>query len=174
MGCPATELRLDHVGTACLPCEHRGMQGRLTLSETEFPLLFRPLQMRPVQARNRIVLGPHFSMLGEPAAVFGEPGLYGERYARYLADRAAVGVGTVIAGQAHVHPSSAYQMRNNSAAWVPEAVPGFRLVTDALHAHGTVAFLQLSHNGARRHPAIGGGDRCSRRRRTVCAANRLT
>jgi len=62
------------------------------------------------------------------------------RYARYLADRAAGGAGVIIAGQAQVHPTSAYQMTNNAAAWTPDAVPGFRLVTDAVHQHGALAF----------------------------------
>lgn len=71
----------------------------------------------------------------------------GVRYARYLADRAAGGAGVVIAGQAQVHPTSAYQMTNNAAAWGPEAVPGMRLVTEAVHEHGALAFVQLAHNG---------------------------
>ena len=54
------------------------------------------------------------------------PGFYGERYGRYLAEYARGGVGTVIAGQAQVHPTTAYQMHNNAAAWDPDCVPHLR------------------------------------------------
>src|SRR5205814_2991861 len=64
------------------------------------------------------------------------------------ADRAEAGTGVIIAGQAHVHPTSAYQMLNNTQSWKPEAVPGLRLVASAIREHGALAFLQISHNGA--------------------------
>ena len=109
--------------------------------------LFEPLRLGPVTARNRIVFGAHFTRFNEPDAVAGEPGRMGARYARYLADRARGGAGVIIAGQAQVHPTSAYQMTNNAAAWPADAVDGFRTVTDAVHEHGALAFLQLAHNG---------------------------
>ena len=59
--------------------------------------------------------GAHFTMYTEPNRTYGEPGFYGERYGRYLAEYARGGVGTVIAGQAQVHPTTAYQMHNNAA-----------------------------------------------------------
>jgi 2,4-dienoyl-CoA reductase-like NADH-dependent reductase (Old Yellow Enzyme family) len=109
--------------------------------------LFAPLRIGPVEARNRIVFGAHFTMFSEPNPVFGEPGYFGARLGRYLADRARGGAGVVIAGQAQVHPTTAYQMPNNACAWRPEAVPHFRALTEAVHAHGALAFLQLAHNG---------------------------
>ena len=69
-----------------------------------FPRLFSPLRIGPVEARNRVVCGAHFTMYTEPNRTYGEPGFYGERYGRYLAEYARGGVGTVIAGQAQVHP----------------------------------------------------------------------
>jgi 2,4-dienoyl-CoA reductase-like NADH-dependent reductase (Old Yellow Enzyme family) len=86
-------------------------------------------------------------MFSEPAPVFGEPGYFGERLGRYLADRARGGAGVIIAGQAQIHPSTAYQMPNNAVAWREEAVPHFRRLTEQVRAHGALAFLQLAHNG---------------------------
>src|SRR5262249_57349312 len=88
--------------------------------------LFSPLALGPVVARNGIVCGAHFTMYTEPSRTYGEPGFYGERYGRYLAEYARGGVGTVIAGQAQVHPTTAYQMHNNAAVWDPACVPGLR------------------------------------------------
>ncbi len=113
---------------------------------TEYPLLLSPLTVGPVTLRNRVVMGAHFTMFTEPTAA-GEPGYYGERTGRYLADRARGGVAAVICGQAAVHPTTAYQMPNNAAAWRPEAVPHFRRVTEQVHEHDAAAFLQLAHNG---------------------------
>jgi 2,4-dienoyl-CoA reductase-like NADH-dependent reductase (Old Yellow Enzyme family) len=112
-----------------------------------FPRLFSPLRIGPLEARNRIVFGAHFTRFTEPAARFGEPGLYGARLGRYLGERARGGAGVVIAGQAQVHPTTAYQMVNNAAAWDEAAIAPFRDVTGPIHAHGALAFLQLAHNG---------------------------
>src|SRR5215813_12930011 len=90
-------------------------------------------------------------MFSEPAPMFGEPGYFGERLGRYLADRARGGAGIIIAGQAQVHPTTAYQMHNNAIAWDEAAVPHFRRVTEPIHAHGALAFLQLAHNGGVNH-----------------------
>lgn len=112
-----------------------------------FPHLFAPLRIGPVEARNRVVFGAHFTMYSEPAPVWGEPGFYGDRLGRYLAERARGGAGIVIAGQAQVHPTTAYQMHNNAVAWDPASVPHFRRLTSRVRAHGALAFLQLAHNG---------------------------
>lgn len=117
-------------------------------STLPFPRLFEPLRIGPLTARNRIVLGAHFTLFGDPNATWGEPGFYGARYARYLSDRSRGGAGVIIAGQAHVHQTSAYQMLNNTASWEPEAIPGLRRVAQEIRKHGALAFLQISHNGA--------------------------
>jgi 2,4-dienoyl-CoA reductase-like NADH-dependent reductase (Old Yellow Enzyme family) len=101
----------------------------------------------PLVARNRIVCGAHFTMYTEPASTWGEPGFFGARYGRYLGERARGGAGIVIAGQAQVHPTTAYQMLNNAVAWDEAAVPHFAQVTAPIRAHGALAFLQLAHNG---------------------------
>src|SRR5689334_9690293 len=90
-------------------------------------------------------------MYTEPARTYGEPGFYGERYGRYLAEYARGGVGTVIAGQAQVHPTTAYQMHNNASAWDPACVPDLRRVSEQINEHGALAFLQLAHNGGVNH-----------------------
>ena len=116
-----------------------------------YPRLFSPLVIGPVEARNRVVCGAHFTMYTEPNRTYGEPGFYGERYGRYLAEYARGGVGTVIAGQAQVHPTTAYQMHNNAAVWDPACVPHLRRVSEQVHEHGALAFLQLAHNGGVNH-----------------------
>ncbi len=110
------------------------------------PRLFAPLRIGPVESRNRIIVGAHFTQFTEPTTP-GEPGFYGARYARYLAEFARGGAGVVIGGQAAVHPTTAYQMPNNACAWDAAAVPGLTEVAEAVHSHGALVFLQLAHNG---------------------------
>jgi 2,4-dienoyl-CoA reductase-like NADH-dependent reductase (Old Yellow Enzyme family) len=117
------------------------------LSSEARPLLFSPLRLGPLTAPNRIVCGAHFTQFVEPATTVGEPGYYGARYGRYLGERAAGGAGVIIAGQAQVHPTTAYQMRNNAIAWDEAAIPHFEQVTAPIHEHSALAFLQLAHNG---------------------------
>ncbi|HJQ83440.1 MAG TPA: FAD-dependent oxidoreductase [Candidatus Binatia bacterium] len=112
-----------------------------------YPHLFAPLRVGPLTARNRIVCGAHFTMFTEPSDTWGEPGFYGGRYGRYLGERARGGAGIIIAGQAQVHPTTAYQMANNAIAWDEAAVPHFRRVTGPIRDHGALAFVQLAHNG---------------------------
>ena len=72
-----------------------------------FDRLFEPLQIGPVELRNRVIFGAHFTMFTEPNPVWGEPGFYGRRYGRYLAERARGGVAAVIAGETAVAPNTA-------------------------------------------------------------------
>jgi 2,4-dienoyl-CoA reductase-like NADH-dependent reductase (Old Yellow Enzyme family) len=53
----------------------------------------------------------------------------------------------VIAGQAAVHATTAYQMPNNACAWDAAAIPHFEEATRPVHEHSALAFLQLAHNG---------------------------
>ncbi len=119
----------------------------------QFPHLFSPLQVGPRQSRNRVVFGAHFTGYSEPAPVWGEPGMYGARLGRYLGERAQGGAGIVIAGQAQIHPTTAYQMPNNARAWDPACVEGFQQVSEPIKKAGSLAFLQLAHNGGVNHGA---------------------
>jgi 2,4-dienoyl-CoA reductase-like NADH-dependent reductase (Old Yellow Enzyme family)/thioredoxin reductase len=123
-------------------------RGKLAgMSNGTYERLFSPLAIGPVTSRNRIVFGAHFTQFTEPNTTWGEPGHYGPRLGRYLGARAQGGAGVVIAGQAQVHPTTAYQMPNNAVAWDDESVDGFRAVTAPIHDGGALAFLQLAHNG---------------------------
>jgi 2,4-dienoyl-CoA reductase-like NADH-dependent reductase (Old Yellow Enzyme family) len=112
-----------------------------------YPHLFAPLAVGPRTAKNRVVFGAHFTMFTEPGARAGEPGWFGERLGRHLERRAAHDVGIVIAGQAHVHPTTAYQMPHNAIAWDERAVPHLARVAAPVKAQGAIALLQLAHNG---------------------------
>jgi 2,4-dienoyl-CoA reductase-like NADH-dependent reductase (Old Yellow Enzyme family) len=95
-----------------------------------------------------VIFGAHFTMFTEPNPVWGEPGFYGRRYGRYLADRAQGGVAAVIAGETAVSPDTAYKMANNANGWDPECIPHYEQLTSQVHEHGAHALIQLTHSGA--------------------------
>ncbi|KAA0918445.1 12-oxophytodienoate reductase [Dietzia sp. ANT_WB102] len=102
--------------------------------------LFRPLQVRSLQLRNRLVMSPMTRM----GCVDGLPD---EINRDYYADRAAGGTGLVVTEGIGVdHPTSV------DHSWIPrldtpESVAAWRVVTDAVHAAGGRIIAQLWHVG---------------------------
>lgn len=115
---------------------------------TAYPRLFEPLRVGPLELRNRVIFGAHFTMFTEPNPVWGEPGFYGRRYGRYLAERAYGGVAVVIAGETAVSPNTGYKMANNANGWDEGCIPHYEALTSQVHDHGALAFVQLTHSGA--------------------------
>ena len=113
-----------------------------------FENIFQPIYVGRSEFRNRIIFGAHFTMFTEPNPVWGEPGYYGRRYGRYLADRAQGGVAAVIAGETAVSADTAYKMPNNANGWDPQCIPHYEQLTAQVHEHGAKVLLQLTHSGA--------------------------
>ncbi len=106
---------------------------------TQFPSIFRPLQLRHKTLRNRITFGAH-------TANMAEAGLPGERHRGYYEERARGGVGMIVVEPVPVH-AAAVLTRGNFRHGTDDIIPHFRKVTDAVHAHGAVVCHQLYHVG---------------------------
>jgi 2,4-dienoyl-CoA reductase (NADPH2) len=101
--------------------------------------LFSPQRVGPVVARNRIVFSAHLTN-------YAEDGLPTQQHAAYYAARAAGGAGLIISEEHTTHPTDrAYEKLIHG--FNPEVVPGYRRITEAVHAHGTPILAQLNHNG---------------------------
>jgi 2,4-dienoyl-CoA reductase (NADPH2) len=101
--------------------------------------LFEPLRVGPLHLRNRVVFTAHLTGY----AVDGLPTV---QHAAYYAARAAGGAGLIITEEHSVHPADRpYEkvLRGHD----PAVLPGYRLITDAVHAHGVPVLAQLNHNG---------------------------
>ena len=106
---------------------------------TPFPSLFSPFQLRGLTLPNRIISSAHGTyMLKE--------GLQTDQIALYQATRAAGGVGLIILEATSVHETAIGGPRY-AVAVDDGCIPGYRKVFDAIHAHGTAAFVQLYHPG---------------------------
>jgi mycofactocin system FadH/OYE family oxidoreductase 2 len=104
-----------------------------------FRHLFSPLRVGPLVLANRVVFSAHLTN-------FAEDGLPSERHAAYYAARAAGGAGLVITEEHSTHPTD-WPYEKLIHGFRPEVVPGYRRVTEAVHAHGVPVLAQLNHNG---------------------------
>jgi len=102
-------------------------------------LLFEPLRLGPVEVRNRIVFAAHLTN-------YATDGLPTEQHVAYYAARAAGGTGLIVSEEHVVHPSDR-PYEKVIRGYLPEVVPGYRRITDAVHAHGVPILAQLNHNG---------------------------
>lgn len=101
--------------------------------------LFSPLRIGPLTVANRIVFSAHLTN-------YAEDGLPSEQHAAYYAARAAGGAGLVITEEHSTHATD-WPYEKLIHGYRPEVVPGYRRITEAVHAHGTPILAQLNHNG---------------------------
>jgi mycofactocin system FadH/OYE family oxidoreductase 2 len=102
-------------------------------------LLFTPLTVGPLRLANRIVFSAHLTN-------YAEDGLPSEQHAAYYAARARGGAGLIITEEHSTHPTD-WPYEKLIHGFRPEVLPGYRRITDAVHAHGTPILAQLNHNG---------------------------
>lgn len=102
--------------------------------------LAKPLTLRHLTLRNRIVFGAHTNNMAED----GEPSA---RQIAYLAERAKGGAAMVVVEPMPVHPA-AVLTRGNFAPGTDRVIPAFRRLTEAVKAEGAAVLQQLYHVGA--------------------------
>jgi mycofactocin system FadH/OYE family oxidoreductase 2 len=101
--------------------------------------LFSPLRIGPLTVRNRVVFSAHltnYAQDGHPTA----------QHAAYYAARAAGGAGLIITEEHSTHPSD-WPYEKLIHGFNPAVIPGYRRITDAVHAHDTPILAQINHNG---------------------------
>jgi 2,4-dienoyl-CoA reductase-like NADH-dependent reductase (Old Yellow Enzyme family) len=113
-----------------------------------FPHLFEPLALRGCTLKNRIMSTGHDTTLPVDGTVNDDLVAYHEA-------RAKGGVGLIILQVSGVHETARY---TNHVLMATEdaAIPGYRRVAEAVHAHGTSLFAQLFHPGREIAEADGG------------------
>lgn len=112
----------------------------------QFDHLFSPIEIGSVSIRNRIVSTAMISNLAD------RDHLPNERHAYYYAEKGKGGVGLIVTESQAIHPTagaSAFAM----AGYDPAVVPGYRRISEMVHAHGAKIFCQLNHGG-REHNSL--------------------
>jgi 2,4-dienoyl-CoA reductase (NADPH2) len=102
--------------------------------------LFTALRVGPVTVANRIVFSAHLTNYAT------EDGLPSEQHAAYYAARAAGGAGLIITEEHSTHPTD-WPYEKLIHGFHPEVIPGYRRITEAVHAHGVPILAQINHNG---------------------------
>lgn len=111
----------------------------MSTSTTRYRHLFTPLRVGPLTLSNRIVFSAHLTN-------YAEDGLPSAQHAAYYAARAGGGAGMIITEEHSTHPTD-WPYEKLIHGFDPAVVPGYRRITDAVHAHGVPILAQLNHNG---------------------------
>ena len=101
--------------------------------------LFTPLRLGPVTVDNRIVFSAHLTN-------YAEGGMPTEQHAAYYAARAAGGAGLIITEEHSTHVTD-WPYEKLIHGFNPEVIPGYRRITEAVHAHDVPILAQINHNG---------------------------
>ena len=109
--------------------------------------LFRPIALRNIGLRSRIVMGSMHTGLESHPERFAE-------LARFYADRARGGAGLIVTGG--FAPNFAGRMKDEPGTFErADQVPAHRTITEAVHAAGGLILLQILHAGRYGyHPAV--------------------
>ena len=104
----------------------------------KFDLLFQPVQIGPVTAPNRFYQVPHCNGMGYrmPKAL-----------ARMRGIKAEGGWGVVCTEEVEIHHSGDIATSIEGRIWDDADIPALQLMTDAVHAHGSLAGIELVHSG---------------------------
>jgi len=103
-----------------------------------FSILFESVQIGPVTARNRFFQVPHCNGMGyrDPSALAAMRGV-----------KAEGGWAVVATEETEIHPSSDLTPYIEGRIWDDRDIPAHALVVEAIHRHGALAAIELTHNG---------------------------
>jgi dimethylamine/trimethylamine dehydrogenase len=106
--------------------------------DARFDILFEPVRIGPVTAKNRFYQVPHCCGMG-----FNWP----QTHAKMREMKAEGGWAVVCTEECMIHPSSDYSPEPQARLWDKQDVKYLSLMVEAVHAHGALAGVQLAHNG---------------------------
>jgi 2,4-dienoyl-CoA reductase-like NADH-dependent reductase (Old Yellow Enzyme family) len=101
--------------------------------------LWSPLQLGPVDVRNRIVFSAHLTN-------YARNGLPTEQHAAYYGAQGRRRYGLIITEEHSTHPTD-WPYEKLIHGFHRDVIPGYRKITDAVHRHRVPIFAQINHNG---------------------------
>ncbi len=106
--------------------------------DPRFDILFEPVKIGPVVAKNRFYQVPHCNGMG-----YARP----RAHAAMRGVKAEGGWAVVSTEEVEIHPSSDISPYIEGRLWDDRDVPALALLTDAIHRHGALAAIELVHAG---------------------------
>ena len=113
-------------------------EASITARDSRYDVLFEPVQLGPVRARNRFFQVPHCNGMGyrDPTA-----------QAAMRNVKAEGGWAVVCTEQVEIHPSSDITPFIELRIWDDEDLPALEQIAAAIHDGGALAGIELAHNG---------------------------
>lgn len=108
------------------------------MRDPRYDLLFTPLKIGPVTAKNRFFQVPHCNGMGHAMPL---------AHAAMREVKAEGGWAVVSTEECEIHPSGDLTPYVEARLWDDRDIPALALMCDKVHAHGALAALELSHNG---------------------------
>jgi dimethylamine/trimethylamine dehydrogenase len=106
--------------------------------EARFDLLFEPIKIGPLTAKNRFFQVPHCNGMG-----YARP----RAHAEMRAVKAEGGWAVVSTEEVEIHPSSDLSPYIEGRLWDDSDIPSLALISEAVHRHGALAAIELVHAG---------------------------
>jgi dimethylamine/trimethylamine dehydrogenase len=111
----------------------------MTRRESRYDILFEPVKIGPKTARNRFYQVPHCNGMGWRDA---------SQNATMRGIKAEGGWAVVCTEEVEIHPSSDVAPYVELRLWDDDDLPLHERIVEAIHAHGSLAGIELCHNGA--------------------------
>ncbi len=106
--------------------------------DPRYDILFEPVRIGPVTARNRFYQVPHCTGIG-----WTQP----ETLARLRAIKAEGGWAVVATEETEIHPTADCEPFHEGRLWDDRDIPAIAIMADAVHAHGALAAIEIMHHG---------------------------
>jgi len=106
--------------------------------DPRYDLLFEPVRIGPVTARNRFYQVPHCNGMGH-----GHP----HAHAKMRETKAEGGWAVVCTEEASIHVSSDISPYVEARIWDDHDLPALELMCEGVHRHGALAGIELVHKG---------------------------
>lgn len=107
--------------------------------DPRYDILFEPVKIGPVTAPNRFYQVPHCTGMGSA---------HSQTVAALRGMKAEGGWGVVCTEYCSIHPTSDASPHNSATIWDSGDIANLRLMTDAVHEHGSLAGVELWHGGS--------------------------
>ncbi|MEQ9607354.1 MAG: NAD(P)-binding protein [Kiloniellaceae bacterium] len=108
------------------------------MRDSRYDILFEPVRIGPVTARNRFYQVPHCCGMGYR---------YPSSNAAMRGVKAEGGWAVVCTEEAEIHASAEITPYLENRIWDDQDLPHLRAMTEAVHEHGGLAGIELVHNG---------------------------
>nr|WP_298687448.1 FAD-dependent oxidoreductase [uncultured Dongia sp.] len=106
--------------------------------DPRYDILFEPVKIGPVTARNRFFQVPHCNGMGHQHP-------QGHAFMRGM--KAEGGWAVVSTEECEIHPSGDVTPYVEARIWDDHDIPYLSMMTEAVHRHGSLAAVELVHNG---------------------------